>query len=81
VTGAVEGRSEMIGSPSHLEDSGIDPGDLPTRAGRSRRDDRSVVLFAIDGRAVGLIGVADPVKGSAADVVAQLHRAGLHVVC
>jgi Cu+-exporting ATPase len=80
VTGEVEGRTVVIGTARLLEESGIDPGDLPARAEELRGDGQTVVLVAVDGRAAGLLGVADPVKESAAEAVAQLHRAGLRVV-
>ena len=38
------------------------------------------MFVAIDGRAVGLIVVADPIKSSAAEAVARLQREGIHVV-
>jgi Cu+-exporting ATPase len=80
VTGEVEGRAVAIGTARLLEESGIDPGDLPARAEGLRGDGQTVVFVAVDGRAAGLLGVADPVKESAAEAVAQLHREGLRVV-
>ena len=38
------------------------------------------MFVAIDGRVAGLIGVADPIKQSASEAIAQLHREGLRVV-
>ena len=38
------------------------------------------MLIAIDGKAAGLIGVADPIKGSTAQAIADLHKAGVNVV-
>jgi Cu+-exporting ATPase len=80
VTGEVEGRLVVIGTARLFEESGIDPGDLAARAGELRGDGQTVVFVAVDGRAAGLLGVADPIKESAADAVAQLHREGLRVV-
>ena len=45
-----------------------------------RKDGQTVMFVAIDGRVAGLIGVADPIKQSAAEAIAQLHREGLRVV-
>jgi len=39
-----------------------------------------VVYVAIEGRLAGLLSVADPIKESAADAIANLHREGLRVV-
>jgi Cu+-exporting ATPase len=80
VTGEVEAHAVAIGNARLMEDSGVDPGDLLARAEELRGDGQTVVLVAVDGRAAGLLGVADPLKESAAEAVAQLHREGLRVV-
>jgi Cu+-exporting ATPase len=80
VQGTVEGRSVAIGTRKFLEGSGIDPGDLTERAEALRGEGQTVVFVALDGRAAGLLGVADPIKQSAPEAVAQLHREGLRVV-
>ncbi|MEE8495283.1 MAG: HAD-IC family P-type ATPase, partial [Xanthomonadales bacterium] len=41
---------------------------------------QTVMLLAIDGKAAGLIGVADPIKESTPQAIADLHREGLKVV-
>src|SRR5574340_1551040 len=38
------------------------------------------MLLAIDGRAAGLIGVADPVKASTPDAIRALHEEGVQVI-
>jgi Cu+-exporting ATPase len=38
------------------------------------------MFAAIDGKTAGLVGVADPIKETSADAIAQLHKAGIHVV-
>jgi Cu+-exporting ATPase len=80
VTGEVEAHAVAIGNARLLEESGVDPGELLPRAEELRGDGQTVVLVAVDGRAAGLLGVADPLKESAAEAVAQLHREGLRVV-
>jgi len=40
----------------------------------------SVVFIAIDGEAAGALGVSDPIKAGAADVVRRLHDLGMRVV-
>ncbi len=37
-------------------------------------------LVTIDGKAAGLIGVADPIKDSTPEAIADLHQEGLRVV-
>jgi Cu+-exporting ATPase len=45
-----------------------------------RRDGHTVVFVAIDGRAAGLLAIADPIKATAAEAVRALHAEGLRVV-
>jgi Cu+-exporting ATPase len=80
VTGEVEGHAVVIGAPALLQETGIDPGDLPARAEGLRSEGQTVVFVAVDGRPAGLLGVADPVKASASEAIGQLHREGLRVV-
>ncbi len=69
VQGTVDGRLVAIGSLKLLQELGIDAGELAGRAETLRTDGQTVVFIAIDGRAAGLIGIADPIKESAADAV------------
>lgn len=56
-----------------LDDLGIDPGDLAEQAEKLRTDGQTVMFVAIDGKAAGLIGVADPIKESTPEAIKQLH--------
>jgi Cu+-exporting ATPase len=38
------------------------------------------MLVAVDGRAAGLVGVADPIKESTPEAIRQLHEEGLRIV-
>jgi Cu+-exporting ATPase len=80
VRGEVEGRRVAVGSRRMLEESGIDPGGLAARADELRADGQTVVFVAIDGRAAGILGVADPIKESAAEAVRKLREERLKVV-
>jgi Cu+-exporting ATPase len=80
VTGLVEGRRVAIGSTALLASLGTDPGDLPARADTLRQEGQGVMLVAIDGKAAGLIAVADPIKDSAVTALKALHAEHIHVV-
>jgi Cu+-exporting ATPase len=54
--------------------------DLPERAEALRREGQTVMFVAVNGRAAGLVGVADPIKPSTAEVIELLHREGLRIV-
>ena len=38
------------------------------------------MFVAVDGRAAGLVGVADPIKGTTPEAIAQLHDEGIRIV-
>ncbi len=80
VTGTVEGRVVALGNLRLFEELHIDADDLPARAEALRSDGQTVMLLAIDGKAAGLIGVADPVKESTAKAIRALHEEGVKVI-
>jgi Cu+-exporting ATPase len=63
-----------------MDDRGVDVSALASRADELRRDGQTVMFCAIDGRAAGLLGVADPIKGSTAEAMRALHAEGIRIV-
>ncbi|MFA6972043.1 MAG: heavy metal translocating P-type ATPase [Gallionella sp.] len=80
VSGTVEGRAVALGNLKLFEALGISPGELLASAEALRSDGQTVMLLAIDNKAAGLIGVADPVKESTLDAIRALHREGVQVI-
>ena len=80
VVGEVEGRAVALGNAALFAELGVDAGELPARAEALRREGQTVMLAAVDGRAAGVIGVADPIKGSTLEAIRRLHDEGLRVV-
>jgi P-type Cu+ transporter len=80
VSGTVGGRSVALGSAAWLKEIGADPGDLSAEAEALRKDGATVVFIAIDGKAAGLVAVADPIKKTAAEALAALRAEGIEVV-
>jgi len=80
VHGKVDGKTVAIGNRRLLEALNIDPGVLDERAGALRAEGETVMFVAIDGRAAGTIGVADPIKESTPEAIRALHEEGLQVV-
>lgn len=80
VTGRVGDRTVEVGRPSWIARDKT----VPDPVGVARRDaealGQTVVLVAVDGLVCGAIAVADAVKPSAAEAVAELHRRGLRTV-
>ncbi len=80
VTGLVEGRRIALGNKALLADHGISVDSLETQADAHRADGEGVMFAGVDGRLAGLVVVADPIKDSAVEAVAELRRGGIHVV-
>jgi P-type Cu+ transporter len=80
VTGLVGGKRVAIGNQALLTSLGVDQSGLPKRAEALRSEGQSVMLVAVDGRAAGLIAVADPLKESAAGALQALREDGIRVV-
>ncbi|MDQ1674544.1 MAG: P-type Cu+ transporter, partial [Frankiaceae bacterium] len=77
----VDGREVLVGRPSLLAERGVpvDPAlDAARRAAEA--DGRTVVLVAVDGKAAGLLTVADEVKPTSAAAVDRLRALGLRPV-
>jgi P-type Cu+ transporter len=78
VEGVVDGSAVVAGRPALLADWGLHlDADLQHSVAAAEADGRTVVAAGADGRVLGLLLVADTVKATSADAVAQLRGLGL----
>jgi P-type Cu+ transporter len=78
VEALVEGRAVVVGRPSLLSEWGLElPDGLVRARERMQAEGKTVVAVAWDGEARGLVAVADRVKASSREAVAELKRLGL----
>jgi Cu+-exporting ATPase len=80
VTGTVEGSAVALGNATLMSDLEVDPSALQARADEHRSDGEGVMFVAIDKKFAGIIVVADPVKDTATEAIAELHRDGMRIV-
>ena len=80
VSGEVDGRAVTIGNRALLSESGVEVGVLAERAEAARAEGQVVMFVCVDGRAVGLVGVADPVKETTRPAIEALHGEGVRIV-
>ncbi|MFN2338668.1 MAG: heavy metal translocating P-type ATPase [Gammaproteobacteria bacterium] len=78
-SGTVDGQRVLIGADRYLEGEGIDVAGFADQASALADAGRTPLYLAVDGRAVALLGVADPVKDTARAAVARLREQGLEV--
>ncbi len=80
VTGKVAGRSVAMGNAKLMGDLSIAFGDLEHRAEALRGDGATALFFAVDGKAGGVIAIADPIKSTTRDALDSLRKDGIHIV-
>jgi len=80
VVGLVNGRQVAVGNSRLLEEQGVPGSDLTARAEALRSEGQTVMFIAIDEKAAGLIGVADPIKASTAEAVQLLQKQGIEII-
>jgi heavy metal translocating P-type ATPase len=80
VLGRVADREVALGNQPLLETLRVDPGELLDRAEQLRAEGATVMFVAIDRKAAGLIGVADPIRPTTPGALEALRAAGLRIV-
>jgi len=81
VAGDVNGRIVLVGKPEFLKTQNIrDLDKLESKAADLQAQGQTVMFVAIDGRAVGILAVSDPIKESAPAVIEHLHRLGIKII-
>jgi Cu+-exporting ATPase len=63
-----------------MESLGVDARHLGEGAETLRGDGQTVMFVAVDGRAAGLLGVADPIKESTPEAIRTLHKEDIRIV-
>ena len=77
---AVDGRDCLAGNRRMMEANGISGDPLFSRGEALAEDGKTPLYFAREGRLLGLIAVADVVKPTSAQAVAELSGMGIEVV-
>ena len=80
VSGTVNARTVTLGNKSMMRDIGADVSQLVEQADQLRALGKSALFIAVDGRAAGIVAVADPIKETATEAIRLLHEAGLKVI-
>jgi len=78
--GKVEGKRIALGNARFLSTLNIDVTALAAQAERLRSDGATAIFLAVDGKATGVIAVADPIKETTPDALKALAADGIRVV-
>jgi len=80
VEARIDGRHVLVGSRAFLAQRGVDTGPWQLRAEALRGLAKTVVFLSVDGHAIAMAGVADPIKETTPEAIAMLKRNGVRVV-
>ncbi|MFQ5789955.1 MAG: heavy metal translocating P-type ATPase [Acidobacteriota bacterium] len=79
VRARVDGRDVLIGNSPFLKEAGVEAAELAKKAEELSEEGKGTLFVAVDGHAVGIMGVADTVKEGSAKAVDDLKRLGIEV--
>lgn len=77
VQAAVDRRGVLVGKASMMEKRGIDLSGLKAKAGEFLQGGATVIYVAIDGKAAGIISLADKIREDTVATISKLKAAGV----
>jgi P-type Cu+ transporter len=79
--GGLDGRGVLVGKEKLLTDSSVNISDeLRKQADRLQEQAQATVWVAVDGHALGVLGIADPIKPTTRNAIRALHEMGLKII-
>ena len=80
VRGRIGGQPVLLGNQALMQDAGVATTPLDAEAQRLRELGHTVMFVACGDRLAGLISVADPIKSTTREAIAQLRASGMRIV-
>jgi Cu+-exporting ATPase len=81
VSGKIDEQSVFVGKEKFLSKSKlIIPEDLTNEAQRLQKNAQTTVWVGVNGNAIGILGIADPIKETTRQAIRELHAMGLKVI-
>jgi P-type Cu+ transporter len=78
--GTVDGKRVALGNAAFLKEQGVDIASLAGEAERLRADGATSIFVGVDGKAAGVIAIADPIKASTQAALEALRADGIRIV-
>jgi len=79
IRAVIRGRGVLLGNSRLMEDESIDTGGLSERVERLADEGKTPMFLAVDGKAAGVVAVADTLKENSVEAVRSLKSLGLEV--
>ncbi|WP_332107524.1 copper-transporting P-type ATPase [Cerasicoccus fimbriatus] len=80
VLGTIDGATVRVGRINFVMQSNEPDSSLAARGEALAREAKTVIYVSRDAKLAGLIAIADPIKPTTKDAIAQLHAQGLKIV-
>jgi Cu+-exporting ATPase len=81
VSAQLDGRRMLVGNEKFLADSGVTlSNELRRQAGRLQEQAQTTLWVAVDRHAIGVLGIADPIKPTTTTAIRALHDMGLKII-
>lgn len=80
VIGKIKGRDIALGNVMLMEERSVDVSSLSAQADDLRSNGATVIFIAVDGKAAGLLAIADPIKETTPAAIKALHAQGIRIV-
>lgn len=80
VVGQINGARASIGNQKLMEQEGIDIDRLVPQADALRNSGQTIMFVGSAGKAIGLLGIADPIKATTAEAIKLLKSEGIRIV-
>jgi Cu+-exporting ATPase len=79
IRAGIDGHDVLLGNRALMDEAGVTTGQLDRQAEELARNGTTPMYVAVDGRAAGLIAVADTIKPESGEAVERLRALGLDV--
>ena len=80
VIGKVNSKTVALGNKTLMQEQSVNITSLTKQADDMRSDGATVIFVAVDGKAAGLLAIADPIKETTPDAIKRLQEQGIHIV-
>lgn len=80
VRGVLAGKKISLGNLRMMEDDKTDIAALATDVEKLRELAQTVMFLSLDGKLIGIISVADPIKSTSREAIETLHAAGIKII-
>lgn len=80
IQGKIDGQHVALGNQQFFDELAIDTKSVNADAEALRSEGQTVMYLGVDGKILGILGVADPIKESTIDALRTLEKRGVHVV-